>query len=103
MNTKIMLEEKEMPRQWYNYARTEGFIPAPETNHAIACAIDEANKAKEEGKERVILINFSGHGLLDLAAYDAYLSGKLEESVLKDEEIARLVKDLEKFPKPSVP
>ncbi len=85
------------------YARTEGFIPAPETNHAIACVIDEAKGAKEEGKERVILMNYSGHGLLDLAAYDAYLSGKLEESVLKDEEISRLVKDLEKFPRPMVP
>ena len=80
------------------YARTEGFIPAPETNHAIACVIDEAKKAKEEGKERVILMNFSDHGMLDLAAYDAYLSGKLEESVLKDEEISRLVRDMEKFP-----
>ena len=85
------------------YARTEGFIPAPETNHAIACVIDEAKKAKEEGKERVILMNYSGHGMLDLAAYDAYLSGRLEESVLKDEEISRLIKDMEKFPRPSVP
>ncbi len=82
------------------FARTEGFIPAPETNHAIACVIEEAKKAREEGKEKVILMNWSGHGIIDLAAYDAYLSGKLEDYVLPDDEIKELLKDLEKFPKP---
>lgn len=82
------------------FARTEGFIPAPETNHAIACLIEEAKKAKEEGKEKVILMNWSGHGIIDLAAYDAYLSGKLQDYVLPDEEIQTLIKELEKFPKP---
>jgi tryptophan synthase beta chain len=82
------------------FARTEGYIPAPETNHAIACVLEEAKKAKEEGKEKVIIMNWSGHGIIDLAAYDAYLSGKLEDYVLPDEEIQRLIKDLEKFPKP---
>ncbi len=82
------------------FARTEGFVPAPETNHAIACVIDEAKKAKEEGKEKVILMNWSGHGLMDLAAYDAYISGKLEDYVLPDEDIQKLLKDLEKFPRP---
>jgi tryptophan synthase beta chain len=48
-------------------------------------------------------MNYSGHGMLDLAAYDAYLTGNLEESVLKDEEVSRLVRELEKFPKPNVP
>ena len=61
------------------FARTEGFIPAPETNHAIACAIEEAKRAKEEGKEKVILMNFSGHGIIDLPSYDAFMSGKLED------------------------
>ncbi|MBW2220591.1 MAG: TrpB-like pyridoxal phosphate-dependent enzyme, partial [Deltaproteobacteria bacterium] len=51
-------------------ARSEGLIPAPETTHALACVVDEARKAKEEGKEKVILFNWSGHGLLDLMAYD---------------------------------
>ena len=83
------------------FARTEGFIPAPETNHAIACVIEEAKKAKEEGKEKVILMNWSGHGIIDLSAYDAFLSGKLENYQLPDEEIIKLVKDLEKFPKPA--
>ncbi len=82
------------------FARTEGYIPAPETNHAIACVLEEAKKAKEEGKEKVIIMNWSGHGIIDLAAYDAYLSGKLEDYVLPDEEIQRLIKDLEKFPRP---
>jgi len=82
------------------FARTEGYIPAPETNHAIACVLEEAKKAKEEGKEQVIIMNWSGHGIIDLAAYDAYLSGKLEDFVLPDEEIQKLIKDLEKFPKP---
>jgi tryptophan synthase beta chain len=82
------------------FARTEGFIPAPETNHAIACAIDEAKKAKEEGKERVILMNFSGQGIIDLPSYDAYMSGKLQDYALPNEEIRQLLKDLEQYPKP---
>ncbi len=60
-----------------SFAQAEGIISAPETAHAVKAAMDEALKAKEEGKERVILFNHSGHGLLDLGAYDAYFSGKL--------------------------
>ena len=59
------------------FARAEGKIPAPETAHAIRGAIDEALAAKETGEERVILFNYSGHGHLDLAAYDDYLNGRL--------------------------
>jgi tryptophan synthase beta chain len=81
------------------FARTEGFIPAPETNHAIACAIEEAKRAKEEGKEKVILMNFSGHGIIDLPSYDAYMSGKLQDYVLPNEEIQRLLRDLDSYPK----
>ena len=61
------------------FARTEGIVPAPESNHAIRAAIDEALEAKAEGQPRVILFNLSGHGHFDLAAYEAYLSGKLED------------------------
>jgi tryptophan synthase beta chain len=61
------------------FARAEGIIPAPETAHAVSCAIDEALAAREAGEQRVILFNFSGHGLLDLAAYEAFLAGKLED------------------------
>jgi tryptophan synthase beta chain len=82
------------------FARTEGFVPAPETNHAIACVIEEAKRAAEEGKERVILMNWSGHGLIDLSAYDAFLSGRLTDKALEDEDIRKLVKDLEKNPRP---
>jgi tryptophan synthase beta chain len=82
------------------WARTEGFIPAPETNHAIAAVVDEAMRAKEEGKEKVILFDWSGHGLVDLAAYDAYLTGKLEAYELPDEEIQRALKAIEGLPKP---
>ncbi|MEN6519932.1 MAG: TrpB-like pyridoxal phosphate-dependent enzyme [Armatimonadota bacterium] len=59
------------------FAKAEGIIPAPESSHAVRAAIDEALKAKEEGRERVILFNLSGNGYLDLSAYDAYLSGQL--------------------------
>jgi len=61
------------------FARTEGIISAPETAHAIRAVIDEAIKCREEGKKRVILFNHSGHGLIDLAAYDSYLSGKMKD------------------------
>ena len=82
------------------FARTEGFIPAPETNHAIACTIEEAKRAKEEGKAKVILMNFSGHGLIDMSAYDAYLSGRLQDAALEDETLCRLQEELAQFPKP---
>jgi len=81
------------------WARTEGFIPAPETSQAIAAVIDEAKKAKEEGKEKVILFNYSGHGLMDLSGYDAYLSGKLTDYELPEAELKKYIKDLEKLPK----
>jgi len=61
------------------FAKAEGIIPAPESSHAIKAAIEEAKKADAEGKTRVILFNLSGHGHFDLAAYDAYLAGKLED------------------------
>ncbi|WP_242395977.1 TrpB-like pyridoxal phosphate-dependent enzyme [Anaeromyxobacter oryzisoli] len=61
------------------FARTEGIIPAPESSHAIRGAIDEALRAKEEGKQRTILFNVSGHGHVDMAAYDAYFAGRLED------------------------
>jgi tryptophan synthase beta chain len=59
------------------FARTEGKVPAPETAHAIRAAVDEALAARETGEERVILFNYSGHGFLDLAAYDDFNQGRL--------------------------
>ena len=61
------------------FARTEGIVPAPESNHAVRAAIDEALAARAEGKPRTILFNLSGHGHFDLAAYEAYLTGRLED------------------------
>ncbi len=82
------------------WARVEGFIPAPETDHALAVVFEEALKAKEEGKEKVIVVNFSGHGLMDLSAYDAYMEGKLKDYKLPEEEIERALKAIENLPKP---
>ena len=81
------------------WARTEGAICAPETSHAIAATIDEAIKAREEGKEKVILMSYSGHGLMDLSGYDAYMSGKLKDYELPDEELYKYTKELEALPK----
>jgi tryptophan synthase beta chain len=61
------------------FARTEGIIPAPESAHAIKCAIDEALKCRESGESKNILFNLSGHGLLDLGGYAEYLEGKLAD------------------------
>jgi tryptophan synthase beta chain len=76
------------------FARTEGIIPAPEPAHAIKATIDEAIAAREAGEERVILFNLCGHGHFDLAAYDAYLAGRLEDPEFSeaemDEALARL-------------
>jgi len=81
------------------WARTEGMICAPETSHAVAATIDEAIKAREEGKEKVILFSYSGHGLMDLAGYDKYMSGKLSDYELPEEILQQCTKDLEKMPK----
>jgi tryptophan synthase beta chain len=81
-------------------ARSEGYIPAPETNHALACVVDEARKAKEEGKEKAILCNFSGHGLIDLGAYEQFLAGALQDYEYPAEEIEAAEKILEQYPKP---
>ena len=71
------------------FSRTEGIIPAPESCHAIAAAIREAKKAKEIGKEDVILFCLSGHGLIDMTAYDTYINGDLRNYTLSDDEIEK--------------
>jgi tryptophan synthase beta chain len=82
------------------FARTEGIISAPETSHAIAAVIQEAKKAKEEGKEKVILFNMSGHGLLDLTGYESFLAGNLQDYPLPEEEMRKSLKGIEGLPKP---
>ena len=83
------------------WASTEGTVPAPETSHAIADVIEEANKAKKEGKEKVILFNYSGHGLMDLAGYDNYLAGKLVDAPMSEKDMQESIKVLDGLPKPS--
>lgn len=82
------------------FARTEGFVVAPETAHAVRVAILEAQKAKEEGQEKVIAFNLSGHGHFDLEAYDRYLAGSLEDYALPDEEIQAALEHLPAFQEP---
>ncbi len=72
------------------FAQTEGILPAPESAHAIRAAIDEALEAKQAGEKRVILFNLSGHGHFDLSAYNAYLSGTLEDFDYPEEAIANI-------------
>ncbi len=100
-----MIEAVAMPQlECYKaallFARTEGFIPAPETAHAIAAVIREADKAKEEGKEKTIVMNWSGHGLMDLSGYRAYLEGKLSDFILPEEMLKRSIASMEGLPKP---
>ena len=79
------------------FARTEGIVPAPESSHAIASAIREALKAKEEGVSKTILFNLSGHGFVDMAAYDSYFAGDLRNYELSDEEIEKTTKTLKEI------
>ncbi|MFN8255540.1 MAG: TrpB-like pyridoxal phosphate-dependent enzyme [Bacteroidales bacterium] len=80
-----------------DFARVEGIIPAPESNHAVAAAIREALIAKEEGKSKNILFNLSGNGFVDLGAYDQYMTGQLTDFTISDAEIAKTVSKLEKL------
>jgi len=79
------------------FARSEGIIPAPESSHAIAAAIREAKKANEEGTAPVILFNLSGHGLIDMSAYDQYLAGDLVNFEVPKEEIEANIEGLDKL------
>jgi len=95
----IALGQRETFEAGLLFARTEGHIPAPETCHAIAAVIREAARAKAEGTPRVILFSFSGHGLVDLAAYAAHLGGELVDHALPEAELARSISALDKLPR----
>jgi tryptophan synthase beta chain len=69
------------------FARTEGIIPAPESAHAIRATMDEALRARERGQKQVSLFNLSGHGHFDMAAYDAYFAGALQDYAYPTEAI----------------
>jgi len=95
----LALDQLECYKAALTWASTEGFICAPETSHAIAAVIRQAKMAREEGKEKVILFNYSGHGLMDLSAYQAYLEGKLIDSTLHEEELRKSLDSLKSHPK----
>ena len=73
------------------FARSEGIVPAPESCHAIAATVREALKCREAGEQKVLLFNLSGHGLIDMAAYDRYLAGDLQDFIPSDEELHRTI------------
>ena len=79
------------------FARCEGIIPAPESSHAIAATINEALKCKVSGEKKTILFNLSGHGLIDMTAYDRYFANDLSNYEVTAEDIANTTKDLEKI------
>jgi tryptophan synthase beta chain len=91
----VAIDQIECYNAGIKFARTEGIIPAPETTHAIAAAIREAKKAKEEAKEKVILFGLSGHGMMDLVGYDKFLNGELSKHELPEEEIQKLLAEVQ--------
>ena len=95
------VEQTEAYEAGVLWARTEGIIPAPETTNALAQVVKEARRAKEEGKEKTIAVCFSGHGLLDLAAYDKYFAGELTDVCMLDEEMQASQEVFADFPKPA--
>jgi tryptophan synthase beta chain len=100
----LLYDEKVMEARAYHqtpvfeaaviFSRTEGILPAPETAHAVKAAIDEALECKKNKEEKVILLNFSGHGHFDLSAYEAYINRKLKDYAYPEEEIKRTLQYL---------
>ncbi len=84
----VALPQTECFEVALEFARTQGVVPAPESSHALAQARREALAAKESGEEKVIVIGLSGHGLLELGAYDSYLNGRLDDDEFSDSELA---------------
>ena len=89
--------QKEVFEAAILFSQTEGIVPAPESAHAIKGAIEEALAAREEGKSRTILFGLSGHGFLDLGAYDNYLAGKLIDAPCPQSELAENLQCLPKI------
>jgi len=88
----IDIEQLDSFKAGVMFARTEGIIPAPESCHAIAATIKEALKCKETGEEKTILFNLSGHGMVDMSAYDQYFSGEMRNYDISDEELQKYIK-----------
>ena len=95
------IEAADMPQECIKsgilFSQAEGIIPAPESTHAIAYAIREALKCKEEGTSKTILFNLSGHGMVDMFAYEQYFAGNLRNYEVSDEEIAKNIAELDKL------
>ena len=98
----LAIQQLECFEAALTFARSEGIIVAPETSHAIAAVIRKAKEAKEEGKEKVIIFNLSGHGLLDLAGYDKYMAGVLEDHEMSQEDLNKALDEIKNHPKPAV-
>ncbi|MBN2158020.1 MAG: TrpB-like pyridoxal phosphate-dependent enzyme [Spirochaetes bacterium] len=100
--TPMAIPQTECFRAALIFAKTEGLIIAPETSHAVAAVIRKAKEAKEEGKEKVILFNLSGHGLMDLYGYDLFLQNKLVDHELHQDDVNEALAELKDLPKPSL-
>lgn len=90
----MSVHQLEVFKSGMTFAQAEGIVPAPESNHAIAAVIREAEACKESGESKAILFNLSGHGLLDMPSYQAYLAGKLQDYDYPSEEIAMALSGL---------
>jgi tryptophan synthase beta chain len=97
--TPMAIQQLECYEAAMLFAKTEGIIIAPETSHAVAATIRKAKQAKEEGKERVIIFNLSGHGLMDLNGYDKYIHGKLADHEMSQQEISGATEELKGHPR----
>ena len=93
--------QKDVFTSAVEFASAEGIVPAPESAHAIHGAIETARRADEAGEERTILFNLSGHGHFDMAAYDNFFAGKLEDVALDEAEIERALRAIEGLPQPA--
>ena len=87
----VDIEQNESFKAGVLFAQTEGIIPAPESCHAIAATVREALKCKETGEQKTILFNLSGHGFVDMSAYDQYISGELQDFHVSEEELAQYI------------
>ena len=93
----VDIQQNESFKAGILFAQTEGIIPAPESCHAIAATVREALKCKETGEAKTILFNLSGHGFVDMSAYDQYLEGNLQDYTVSDADIARFIKDADEL------
>jgi tryptophan synthase beta chain len=90
--------QRECFQEAVRFARVEGIVPAPEPSHALRAVVEEVERAREEGVARTILFNLCGHGNFDMGAYDAFLSGSLEDYELPQDELDRAAAELEGLP-----